>query len=185
MHDPLRDRRPLRELASNSQAIDFTAEIADFPRLTAALEADLGTLDADARPPKWPQRAVSGRLDFGTGAWDRQTATLDIDVETLIAAVCQRCLNAFDLPIEVSLRLQFAGPNEAGKARDGFELWELDDDTVVPLDVVDEALTMALPIAARHRDPRGCVDVESAVAEDNLIKPFASLRAQMEGDNQD
>ena len=185
MRDPLADRRPVSELAGSSQVIDFAAEIADFPRFEAALAAELDVLERARRPAGWRQRPVTGRLAFGAAAWDAATPTLELDVATQAAVVCQRCLDAFDLPVAVSLGLQFAGPDAGGDVRDGYELWELDDDTVSPIDIVDEALTMALPLAARHEDDDDCVAAPTAAHDEELTTPFASLRSQMEGDNKD
>lgn len=185
MRDPLADRRPVRELAGSSQVIDIASEIANFPRFEAALAGELAVLDPERRPARWRQRPVTGRLAFAKAAWDAATPTLQLDVATEAAVVCQRCLDAFDLPVAVSLRLQFAGPDAGGDAQDGYELWELDDDTVSPIDVVDEALTMALPLAARHEDDSGCVDVSTSAHEKELTTPFASLKARMESDNKD
>lgn len=44
---------------------------------------------------------------------------------------------------------------------------------------------MALPLAARHEDDSGCVDVSTSTHEKELTTPFASLKARMESDNKD
>ena len=57
MGNPLRDRRPLAELAEKGQVIEITAKISDFERLAGIVEADLATLDPDKLPQGWRDSA--------------------------------------------------------------------------------------------------------------------------------
>ena len=59
---------------------------------------------------------------------------------------------------------------------------------VPPDDIVDEALVMALPLAAMHEDADDCVEIEaqneatieSTMVDEKMTTPFAALRAQMD-----
>ncbi|MFQ5609414.1 MAG: hypothetical protein ACE5F8_04005, partial [Woeseiaceae bacterium] len=65
MGDPLRDRRPLRELAGSHQVIEITNKISDFGRLVEVLEADLSRSPRDDVPADWRNSGVNGKLVFG------------------------------------------------------------------------------------------------------------------------
>ncbi len=187
MGNPLRDRRAPSELAASGQIIEFQCKIRELPRLAAIVEADLGILDNDAVPPRWADAVASGRLEFGYadaqgglqphGRWPalRGSVTATID------AVCQRCLEPMRLPLAAELRLLFAS---APADNEEYELWELDEDTLLPLDLVEEALLMALPLAARHEDDADCREPAAADEEPGeMTRPFANLKAQMGQDD--
>jgi hypothetical protein len=187
MGNLLRDRRTPSELAASGQVIEFENKLKDFSRLAAIVEGDLESLEAARMPPHWRDAAVSGRLAFGfadaqsgfgaEGAWPM----LQGKVAVTIDAVCQRCLGPFQLPLAAELRLLFADDATAGNAGDAFEVWELEEDALRPLDLVEEALIMAMPLAAMHVDDATCH--EPRVLEEKpgkTIRPFADLKSQME-----
>ena len=158
-----------------------------WPRLS---RGDLESLDAARMPPNWRNAAISGRLTFGFadaqsgisagGSWPM----LQGKVAVTIDAVCQRCLEPFELPLAAELRLLFADDASSGIGGDGFEVWELEEDKLRPLDLVEEALIMALPFAAMHVDDATChgpgvLDEKSG----KTTRPFADLKLQMEKDD--
>ena len=176
MGNPLTDRRTPQELAMSRQVVELADKIGEFERLSAVVAADLDALDAEKRPAGWRDALVAGRLEFGFAGGREDTPALDGEVETTISAVCQRCLEPMQLTLRAELKLLLAN-----REYDGYEAWELDGETVRPLDIVDEALVMAMPISAMHTDSDKCRPVAATtdVAEDKT-RPFAALRAQME-----
>jgi hypothetical protein len=50
MGNPLRDRRPLAELAGQGQVIEIMEKIRNFERLAGIVDADLAVLDPDKLP---------------------------------------------------------------------------------------------------------------------------------------
>ena len=67
----------------------------------------------------------------------------------------------------------------------GYEAWELSGDTVRPIDILDEALVMALPMAPKHSARDECVAFATGPAETDAVTPFATLRARMAEKKQD
>jgi len=64
----------------------------------------------------------------------------------------------------------------------GTETWEVESDEIRPLDLAEEALIMALPLASTHEPPEDCgslVAIEKGPG-DAVSTPFASLRSQMD-----
>ncbi len=190
MGNPLRDRRTPAEMAACDQVIDFKEKITDFVRLAAIVEADLEALDSANMPSGWRDAEVCGRLVFGfadaqfglraEGRWPALRGT----VTTTIDAVCQRCLKPFQLALVADLRLLLGTDAATPAAEGGCEVWELEEDTLRPLDLVDEALVMALPFAAMHVDDATCHGTDVLEEESGArIRPFAGLKTQMEQDD--
>ena len=182
MANPLRDRRTPKELAASKQVIDFSLKVADFDHLAAIVRADLETLDTAKLPSGWRETPVTGRLQFGFADAQDGLPQLVGEVSATITAVCQRCLAPLSLPLRVELKLLFAD-DAAAAGGDGFEVWELEDESLRPQDLVEEALIMALPMAAMH-DEDACHGPEDTErGEDEMVRPFANLRSQMEQEN--
>ena len=190
MGNPLRDRRTPSELAARGQLIEFSEKIGDFEQLAAIVESDLEALDPDKLPSDWRNATVYGQLAFGfaaahgglhpTGLWPAVEGRVAVTVD----AVCQRCLEPFQLPLVTELRLVFGGDQAAAVEDAGYEVWEVEQDQFRPMDLVTEALVMAMPLAATHIDDAVCHEPE-AIEEDSgdRIRPFAALKSQMENDD--
>ena len=183
MGNPLRDRRTPQELAASGQVIEITEKISEFKELDRIVGADLETLDPDMMPPDWCDADVVGQLRFGfVDAQDRIPA-LEGEVSTAIDAVCQRCLGPMKLPVAVDLRYLFAGAGQEA-ADDGFEVWEMGEERLRPMDLVEEVLIMAMPLAALHESDAACAKTKSPEeTTGKTTRPFADLRSQMENDN--
>ncbi len=176
MTDPLHARLPVTSLVDKSEVIEISAKIGDFSRLAAAIEADLGTESDAPGHSNWREKPVSGTLQFGTEGAGEAVVAARLSAE--MTSVCQRCMGPFGWTLETELRLRLAGTDEADADLDGYETWELDDDVVIPIDLVDEALVMAMPLSVRHDE--ACVEVDETVAAEKMTTPFADLRAQMD-----
>ena len=181
MGNPLRDRRPLAELAAKGQVIEIADKIGNFKGLAEIVEADLGTLDADKIPQDWRDAALTGRLEFGFADAQKRVATIEGDVSVVIDAVCQRCLDSFRLPLTAELRLMPVSGSVQANESGEYDVWELDDEMVCPADIVEEALIMAMPLAAMHGVAEECrkYDQDANDAE-QTTKPFADLKSQLE-----
>jgi uncharacterized metal-binding protein YceD (DUF177 family) len=187
MGNPLRDRRTPLKLAASGQVIELSDKIGDFERLTAIIEADLAALNPDKLPSDWRDAVVSGQLVFGfTDAQEalrpegRWPAT-EGHVEVTINMVCQRCLEPFRLPLVADFRLLFAGDQADTISGDRYEVWELAEELLRPLDLVEEVLIMAMPLAARHVDDAACKEpIEIDEGSDDITRPFADLKSQMQ-----
>ena len=101
MGNPLRERRSAAEWAAESQVIEIADKIGNFGQLSAIVEADLAALDADKMPAKWRDTVVSGCLEFGFADAQQMLPAVRCRARVEVDAVCQRCLGAFRLPLEV------------------------------------------------------------------------------------
>jgi uncharacterized metal-binding protein YceD (DUF177 family) len=167
-------------LASRGQVIEISDEISAFSKLSEALERGLAQLDAVERPAEWPANRVSGEARFAFSDPESRDVIAAIRACTTVPQVCQRCLGAFELAITVDAKLLLASGEDLPE-RDGYETWEVEDERLKPIDLVDELLVMALPFAAMHEKDASCVAAgDEAAGEDDTTRPFADLRAQLE-----
>jgi uncharacterized metal-binding protein YceD (DUF177 family) len=185
MGNPLRERRSAADLAAGAQVIEIAAKIGDFEQLSAIVEADLVALDADRMPTGWRDSAVEGSLEFGFADAQQQLPKVNCRVGVTVDAVCQRCLEAFRLPLEAEVELLLLGLDQDVDGFDELEVWELEESLLRPQDIVEELLIMALPFAAMHKDTTSCRALASVATEsaEKMTSPFAALRDQMAQDN--
>ena len=178
MGNLLRDQRTPAELAACGQVVEIAEELSGFEQLTEIVRSDLESLDPDKLPLDWRKSPVTGQLSFGFAVAQDGLPTVEGQIGVTIHTVCQRCLEVFELPLEVEFRLLLGGDVEDDVR---YETWELDEDTFRPLDLVEEALIMAMPLAALHVDDAVCKQ-PAAIAEAarETTQPFAMLKSQME-----
>ncbi len=183
MGNPLRVRRPVAELAAKGQVIEIADKVGSFERLAEIIEADLATLDPDKIPGGWRDSQVAGRLEFGFADAQMQVATIEGELAVTIDAVCQRCLEPFRYALSAELRLLPTMDGQGAATGADFELWELDDASICPAEMVEEVLIMAMPLSAMHDDAEVCGGYEPADEQvEQTTTPFAGLRAQLDRD---
>jgi uncharacterized protein len=181
MGSPLRDRRPLAELAERRQVIEINDKVSEFQRLAGIVEADLAALEPARRPPGWRDSGVSGRLEFGFLDAREQLVVLEGEVSATIDAVCQRCLEPFRLELASRLHLLPMVARESAFVDDTLEVWELDDEMICPADVVEEALIMAMPFAAVHEDAVACREFDTSSGDETeTSRTFAGLKSKLD-----
>ena len=181
MANPLLDRALPEELAERGQVFELEGKIEDFQRLKEIVEEDLAAIDHEKYPREWRAAPVSIRLGFSWADARGEIPSLEGKIATEIAAVCQRCLEPFGLPLRTTLKMLLLRAADATTVRDEFEIWELEEDVVRPLDIVEEALIMALPLSPVHLSRDLCGPLAASVTDDNkeTVRPFADLRSQM------
>ena len=182
MGNPLTDRVSLRELAKRGQVIDINDDIAALGRFVGIVEDEFKALEPVEIPQNWRQLPVSIKLRFHWADTRRQYPAAEGEVSVTAPLVCQRCLRPFEYSLVVPLRLLFAGADAGAVSESEYEVWELEEDLVRPLDIVEEALVMALPLAAVHDSSVDCMAPSQAEQEDRTenVRPFADLRSQMQ-----
>lgn len=185
MSNPLLDRSSPEELASFGQVVEAEEELRNFSRLAGVVGADLSSLPVAEVPGEWRQTPVKIRLRFSLPVAGRPLVALEGRVAASVPAVCQRCLGAMELVLEEELKLLLVPPGETAGTAGDFEVWELDEATIRPLDILEEALIMAMPLSALHGPGENCdapAEAEPTVSEETN-RPFAGLRSQISGRN--
>jgi len=188
MGNPLRDRRTAAELASDRQVIEIADKVSSLESLAGIVEADLAALDPDKMPSGWRESAVLGELHFGFADEKKRIPMVSGGATVDVAVVCQRCLEPFQLKLEIEPKLLLLEMEQSADEYQDYEVWELDEQTLRPQDIVEELLIMAMPFSAMHDNTADCKALLSADSSDDpsndggtekLVKPFAALRSQM------
>ena len=186
MRNPLLDHSSPKELADLGQVIETEEKLQNFSRLAGVVDGDLASLPGAEVPREWRQAPVKIRLRFNWIDAGRRLPAVEGRISARIPAVCQRCLGTMELACDEELKFLLVAPGEsaaAAGAADDFEIWELDEATIRPLDILEEALIMAMPLSALHGPGEGCdapADVGPAVSGETN-RPFAGLRSQISG----
>jgi uncharacterized protein len=184
MRNPLLDRSSPAELADLGQVLDKQVELQTFARLAEIVTGDLSSLTEEEIPQQWRQAPVAIRLAFGWADGGRRFPAVEGRVVARVPAVCQRCLRPLELSLDLDLKLLLAGAGEVAHATDDYELWEIDDATLRPLDILEEALIMAMPLSALHGPGESCATPAETVPTESAdrVRPFADLRSRISGD---
>ena len=165
--------------------IDVTVKLDDLGRLVKIAKEDMAAVAREYQPREWRAAPVNIRLGFAWAGERGRIPLLAGNVETTVAAVCQRCLEPFALPLRATLNMLLVRAADEAAGQNEFEIWELEEDVVRPLDIVEEALIMALPLSALHAPGEQCRPLtESANGEKReTVRPFADLRSRMDKSN--
>lgn len=182
MANPLFVRVAPAVLARQRQAIETVENLSVFKRLAAIVEEGLADLDEAARPADFRARPVEVRLAFDwADARERQPRATGT-VTSRLPATCQRCLEPCELDLAATIDLLLVPRGDAQSVDDALEIWEVDDDRLRPLDIVEELLVMALPLAATHADEKDCGTLRDFIGEENsrdTVRPFADLKNRL------
>ena len=183
MVSQLLDRSLPQQLAERRQVIDCTVKFQDFQRLVEIVESDLAMLPVPDRPAKWREADVHISLSFGFTHAGDVIPVIDGEVSTALPAVCQRCLDPCSLQLTASMRYKLVAADSEQVGNDDYEIWELDDKTVRPLDFVEETLIMAMPYPALHESEDQCGPLAKQILPEptKTVRPFADLKAQLDG----
>ncbi|MGB5347254.1 MAG: YceD family protein [Woeseia sp.] len=149
------------------------------------MAADLAALEASANAGDFSATPVEARLEFGWADAQQRWPRVQGTAAVALPAVCQRCLGLCHIELRVAIDLLLIKSRDTRSADDALEIWELDNELLRPLDIVEEMLVMALPLAPKHRDLAECggADVVSAQPErisQDRIRPFANLKKDLE-----
>ena len=149
------------------------------------IEADFAALDTDKIPADWRETPVTGRLEFGFADAQQLLPSVQCRVEAKVHAVCQRCLEPFQLTLESEASLLLLEMEQDVDGYDDYEVWELEEALLRPQDIVEELLIMALPFSAMHTESAACKTLSAEMKDDaeKMTTPFAALREQMAKDN--
>lgn len=178
----LHHRLPWNELAAENAMLAGEIDACELaPRLGEAL----------AR--RHPAGIVRYELHFAPEQEGRVRVTGRLGAE--LDATCQRCLQPFRLPLDVSVNLSVvdspppAGDGGASAGHGASEPDEADADGLGSLaDLVEEELLLAIPFLPRHElseCPAAGNEAARESGESESRRPFAGLREAMKGAGED
>lgn len=174
-----------RELAESRQTIEFEGVLCDFERLARIVRDDLERLSGGDRPQDWRSRPVSVSLAFGWADVQRRLPAVDGRLRARLPAVCQRCLDVCEVEVEVELHHLLVSLGQPTEGLAEYDVWELTEDDLSLQAFVEEALIMALPLAAMHDSVADCGSLAdelegSETTPEDKVRPFAGLRTLLD-----
>lgn len=185
MATPLHQYVSPQDLAERQQILEYNGNIGEFERLSEIAAADLAADGAAPGPEEWRGAPVAIRLQFAWADARQEVPMLSGQVAAEMPAVCQRCLKAFRYTLENDVKMAIVA-GSAGECeladRPGTDVWEIEQDKLRLIDVVEEALIMAMPLAPMHGDDHPCGRSVQAARESSVDKvtPFADLKTHMD-----
>ncbi len=156
-------------LAAAGAVVERVYPLARFERLADVLAEPRGQLKI--------------RVAFERLGSDRFGATLAVEAAPRL--VCQRCLQAFDLPVNVGSRVEFTEDEGADAADADREICKMTAGRVSLAELAEEELLLAVPVAPICADPARCgrrsVGAVPAIGAPSgeppqMRRPFAGLQ---------
>ena len=98
-------------------------------------------------------------------------------LEATLVIICQRCLEGLELQVKNPFKLGIVrNRNEVERLPSDYEPLMLIEDTVSLIDLIEDELLLALPIAALHDNEKCHASTETdKLSENEKSKPFAEL----------
>ena len=167
MSESLQARLALEELARTRRRLHGHVDAREFSNRVG------DTLGVDAQ-----QGGVEYEFEFSPAPGE--TVAIAGRLEARLTARCQRCLENFELALEVPVRL-VAATDEGGVPQPP-PGWEVSEHGMRPrlIDLVEEELLLALPLAPRHVDA-DCRGSLPETPDGSLRRPFVGLDRQLGG----
>lgn len=154
-------------LAGENARLEGQVAVSSLPRL-ARLVADEGR-----------QGSVLAILEFWRDA--DNIVVVDGRLSGSLLLQCQRCLENFELELDQRFKLALLGDKQADALPDEYELLEPAPGEIVPAELIEDELLLAVPMVARHKDSSECGPlakrISDRVEESAGAKPFAALAA--------
>ncbi len=188
MATPLHQSYSPQDLADKKQVIEYKGKIEEFSRLSEIVAADLGVLGKPEAEEAWRAAPVEIRLQFAWADARRTIPQVTGRVAADMPAICQRCLEVFRYPLEIDLSLALVDASEEQidpDLQNSVETWEIEQDKMRLVDLVEESLIMAMPLAPTHDEEHSCGKLAKPEEQTDRakVRPFADLKAAMEKTN--
>lgn len=169
-------------LMQDEQPIELKENLEQFGRLVRIVEADMGKVSATERPANYRMAPVNVALNIGWHAESKTVPQLCGSVTAALALQCQRCLEPFVLPVSTRFEMLLVNDDGVIPEADEAEVWNLDKGRIRIADIAEEAILMAMPLAAKHESIEQCGPlVEKSTSEAEVARtPFADLRSRMD-----
>ncbi|MDP9090836.1 MAG: YceD family protein [Pseudomonadota bacterium] len=151
------DRVDCARLAEDAAVLERVYPLSELPRLKDLL--------ADARG------SLRARFAFSKLAVGRAGAAVAVEARPRL--VCQRCLQAFELPLVSDSEIEFAAEDADASVESAREIYLMDKGSVSLRELAEEELLLALPVVAACSTPEAC---GQAPPQEERARPFSVLK---------
>jgi uncharacterized protein len=166
-------------LTASQSAFARTYALADFARLGDGLAKREGQAEAEFRF----HAADFVPTDESSAGAVTKLPALEGTVRARPWLVCQRCLNAYEQPVESTFRIAFvATDDDAPNVPEGYDGVAAPHGRASLAQLVEDELLLALPLVPMHATREECTTRPEAVAPEEIApkevtqRPFADLR---------
>lgn len=166
----------LKELVAREAPVNLAFPVSKLPRLAALVPA--GQLAASVAGT-----GIDARLGFDAGTEGHPR--LHLEVSGAVPVVCQRCLEAMAWPVDVDVLLTMIDRDaEAASLADPFDTVVLVDGALWTIELIEDEVLAALPLAPRHPD-MSCAGAvaDEPISEGRPHRPMAGLADLLRRDN--
>ncbi|MEB8433477.1 YceD family protein [Cocleimonas sp. KMM 6892] len=147
--------------------------LSDFPRLKDLLYKS---------ESKTNEKLVKVDLEFARNETGLPVIKGQITAE--MQMICNRCLDATALTVETQTEVVLVGSDaQAERLQDSFDIWLVEDQTLVLKDFIEDELLLAMPLVIAHDECEPARRLIEALPEDEYNdeqkekdNPFAALK---------
>jgi len=151
-----------RKLAGRAARLEGDLLPESLPRVSALLAGEVHA------------STVKARLSFETAM--RGLVLVSGEVDASLMLQCQRCLDPVCVPVTTAFRLALRDDTGEGDLPPGFESLEAAGEFIVPADLVEEELLLALPFAAAHETVAECGELARQYVSSGAPQPAEQTR---------
>jgi uncharacterized protein len=104
-------------------------------------------------------------------------------IKAELQMVCNRCLDATTLTIDTSIEVVLVSTDaQAERLQEGFDIWMVEDQTLLLLDFIEDEMLLAMPLVISHEDCEPVRKLIEALPSDENTEeqqkenPFSALK---------
>ena len=164
------------KMADSGQEIELRQDLIFFKNFVLILESELGSYKVNEDAKNWRYSSVNIKMQFGYLDKTNKIPILEGNLSVNLYMICQRCLEVFELPLNISLKYAFLIRENNFEKNINYEIWELPNDKLNIYDFIEEILIISIPLYPSHKSNENCNLLLKSVDGENKNKPFSNLK---------
>ena len=161
------------KLVEQGRQFEGRMPLSDFPRLKDLLHTGESSVN---------DKLVKVDLQFTRNETGLPVIKGQITAE--MQMICNRCLDATALNVETQTEVVLVGSDaQAERLQDSFDIWLVEDQTLVIKDFIEDELLLTMPLVIAHEECEPARKLIEALPEDEISdeqqerdNPFAALK---------
>lgn len=161
------------KLVEQRRQFEGRMPLSDFPRLQDLLYAGESAVN---------DKLVTVKLEFMRN--ETRLAVIKGQISAEMQMICNRCLDATALKVETQSEVVLVGSDaQAERLQDSFDVWLVEDQTMILKDFIEDELLLALPLVIAHDECEparklieALPDQECSEEQQEKANPFAALK---------
>lgn len=169
----------LVELARNETRQTICLPVDSLARLSAVKFTPIDSPDVAKQSAVQPDAELTADISWAIGA--EGLPWIDLKIRGLLFLECQRCLGPLSWEVDIESHLALLkADDESSLLEDPFDSILIDADGLDLVQVIEDEILTALPLAPVHKDEPTCREVsvdesDSEIIKEPMHKPFSGL----------